>query len=233
MINIKQLRESPEKVRVALTRRDPAHLETLDRILRLDESRRELLAKVEQLKARRNKSSEEVARLKKSNEDASVLLAELRDLSGTIKNIDQEVRSVDAELQQTALQVPNLPLEELPDGGAEDYEVVKAWGEPSTHEFEARPHWELGEALGILDLPRGATISGSGFPLFVGMGGALVGESHAGRPHSRSWISGGCSTTARERRLGTGYGPAAGSREQYVRHEGRPIPRPDRRSAGD
>jgi seryl-tRNA synthetase len=173
MINIKQLRESPEKVRVALTRRDPAHLETLDRILRLDESRRELLAKVEQLKARRNKSSEEVARLKKSNEDASVLLAELRDLSGTIKNIDQEVRSVDAELQQTALQVPNLPLEELPDGGAEDYEVVKAWGEPSTHEFEARPHWELGEALGILDLPRGATISGSGFPLFVGMGARL------------------------------------------------------------
>jgi seryl-tRNA synthetase len=174
MINIKLLRESPDVVRVALARRDPKLADLLDRILRLDESRRGLLAKVEQLKASRNKSSEEVARLKKVKADASALLARLRDLSGTIKDLDQQVRSVDTELQQTALQVPNLPLEELPDGGADDYTVVKTWGEPSTHEFDARPHWELGESLGILDLPRGATITGSGFPLFVGMGARLV-----------------------------------------------------------
>ncbi len=173
MINIKLLRESPDVVRVALNRRDPALNEAVDKIAGLDAKRRELLGEVEQLKARRNKSSEEVARLKKEKADATGLLAELRDLSGTIKDLDQEVREVDAELQQTTLQVPNLPLEELPDGGADDFEIVKSWGEPSTLDFEARPHWELGESLGVLDLPRGAKISGSGFPVFVGHGARL------------------------------------------------------------
>ncbi len=173
MINIKLLRESPEVMRVALARRDPALFETLDKIARLDESRRELLGRVEQLKARRNKSSEEVARLKKQREDASTLLADLKELSGTIKELDQEIRSVDEELQEAILQVPNPPLDELPDGGADDFAFVKAWGEPTPLDFDPRPHWELGERLGILDLPRGASISGSGFPMFVGMGARL------------------------------------------------------------
>jgi len=174
MINIKKLRESPDTVRAALVRRDPAIADALERMLRLDESRREILAKVERLKADRNRSSEEVSKLKKEKADASELLATLRDLSGTIKELDQKVRSVEEELDSLALQVPNLPLDELPDGGAEDYRVVRSWGEPKSHDFDARPHWDLGESLGILDLPRGAKISGSGFPMFVGMGARLV-----------------------------------------------------------
>jgi len=174
MISIKLLRESPDIVRAALVRRDPAIAGVLDQLLRLDESRRVLLAKVERLKATRNKSSEEVARLKKEKVDASELLVELRDLSRTIKELDQEVRTVEEELDSILLQVPNLPLAELPDGGAEDYRIVRTWGEPTTLDFDARPHWDLGETLGILDLPRGATIAGSGFPLFVGMGARLV-----------------------------------------------------------
>jgi seryl-tRNA synthetase len=173
MINIRLLRESPDQMRAALARRDPALNESLDKILHLDETRRELLGRVEQLKARRNKSSEDVARLKKEKADATALLAELKELSSTIKDLDQEVRSVDEDLRQSVLQVPNLPLDDLPDGGPEDFEIVKTWGEPCNLDFEARPHWELGESLGILDLPRGATISGSGFPLFVGLGARL------------------------------------------------------------
>jgi seryl-tRNA synthetase len=174
MINIKKLRESPDTVRAALVRRDPAIADALEQMLRLDESRREILAKVERLKADRNRSSEEVSKLKKEKADASELLVTLRELSGTIKELDQKVRSVEEELDLLALQVPNLPLDELPDGGAEDYRVVRSWGEPESHDFDARPHWELGESLGILDLPRGAKISGSGFPMFVGMGARLV-----------------------------------------------------------
>lgn len=174
MINIKQLRESPDMVRAALRRRAPELEETVGQLLRLDERRRELLANVERLKARRNRSSEEVARLKRAHEDAGDLLVELKDLSGTIKELDQEVRSVEAELQGMVLQIPNLPLDELPDGGADDYRIERTWGEPVTLDFDARPHWELGETLGILDLPRGAMIAGSGFPLFVGMGARLV-----------------------------------------------------------
>jgi len=174
MINIKKLRESPDTVRAALVRRDPAIADALEQMLRLDESRREILAKVERLKGDRNRSSEEVSKLKKEKADASELLATLRELSGTIKELDQKVRSVEEELDSLALQVPNLPLDELPDGGAEDYRVVRSWGEPKSHDFDARPHWDLGESLGILDLPRGAKISGSGFPMFVGMGARLV-----------------------------------------------------------
>jgi len=174
MINIRQLRESPDFVRAALARRDPAIVPVLERLLGLDESRRELLAKVERLKATRNKSSEEVARLKKSKADSSALLVELRELSLEIKGLDQQVRSVDEQLEQLQLQVPNLPLPELPDGGPEDYRVLRTWGDPTSLDFDARPHWELGESLGILDLPKGAMIAGSGFPLFLGTGARLV-----------------------------------------------------------
>ena len=174
MINIKKLRESPDTVRAALVRRDPAIADALEQMLRLDESRREILAKVERLKADRNRSSEEVSKLKKEKADVSELLVTLRELSGTIKELDQKVRFVEEELDSLALQVPNLPLDELPDGGAEDYRIVRSWGEPKSHDFDSRPHWDLGESLGILDLPRGAKISGSGFPMFVGMGARLV-----------------------------------------------------------
>ncbi len=173
MINIKRLRESPDVVRAALVRRDPSIGADLERLLQLDETRREFLAKVERLKADRNRSSEEVARLKKEKADASALLAELRELSAEIKRIDQEVRSVDQELRQSALQIPNCPLEDLPDGGAEDFEIVRGWGVPETPGSAAKPHWEVGEDLGIIDLPRGASVTGSGFPLFVGMGARL------------------------------------------------------------
>jgi len=173
MINIKLIRESPDTVRAALQRRDSDLTASVDKILALDESRREILANVEKLKAERNRSSEEVARLKKAKEDASSLLSELRDLSTKIKEMDQEVRGIESDLKSLVLQIPNLPLENLPDGGADDFKIKKTWGEPAELGFEAKPHWELGESLRILDLPRGATVSGSGFPVFVGLGARL------------------------------------------------------------
>ena len=174
MIDIKQLRESPDAVRSALVRRDPDLESELDKLSGMDQRRRSLLTEVERLKADRNRSSENVAKLKKEKKDASELLAELKELSQRIKDIDKEVKEVEVELKSVLLHIPNLPLDELPDGGEDDYKVIRTWGEPAELDFEAKAHWDLGESLGILDLPSGAEITGSGFPLFLGGGARLI-----------------------------------------------------------
>ncbi len=174
MIDIKLLRECPDTVRAALARRDSGLLKRIDKLLVLDESRRSLLKQVEVKKAARNSSSEEVARLKKAQADATSLLRELKELSAEIKLLDAQLRSVEEELEAELLFIPNLPSDELPDGDESANKTVRSWGEPVELEFEPKPHWEIGENLGILDLARGALISGSGFPLFMQMGARLV-----------------------------------------------------------
>ncbi|MBI4502954.1 MAG: serine--tRNA ligase [Gemmatimonadetes bacterium] len=174
MIDIRLLRESPEQVRAAIARRGGQHGPLLDSIIQLDQRRRETLQKVEKLKAERNTASEVVARRKRAQEDAGGTLAGLRELSEEIKRLDDEERTLDAELHERLLQLPNLPLSEVPDGGAAANRVVRTWGEIPKLASPAKPHWELGEALGLFDLPRGAKITGSGFPLFTGPGARLV-----------------------------------------------------------
>lgn len=174
MIDLKLLREVPDQVRAALSRRHIPLNHTLDHVLELDRRRRALLTEAEQLKAERNRASEQVAQRKRSNEDTAPLLARLKTVSERIKALDEEVRDVDQQLEDRLLTVPNLPLDDLPDGDAADNQVLRRWGELPTFGFEPRPHWELGERLGLLDLPRGAKIAGSGFPLFVGWGARLV-----------------------------------------------------------
>jgi len=174
MIDIRLIRESPGAVRAALARRDQELAQRVDAIVEHDECRRNLLKRVERLKAERNRSSEEVARLKKKKADATALLADLKKLSDEIKDLDQQVRSSEAELETEMLLVPNIPSDELPDGDESANVTVRSWGSPVEADFAKKPHWEIGEELGILDLPRGALISGSGFPLFTGMGARLV-----------------------------------------------------------
>ena len=175
MIDIKRLRQDPDTVRAALRRRlDPAVDATIDRMLDLDRRRRELLVKVESLKAGRNAATEEVARRKKAGQPADDLLAELKASGEAVKALDAEVRQIDADLEAALLDVPNLPHAEAPDGDASGNAVVRTWGTAPAFDFTPRPHWELGETLGLLDLPRGAKISGSGFPVFTGRGARLV-----------------------------------------------------------
>jgi seryl-tRNA synthetase len=174
VIDIRLLRQDPEAVRAALARRrDPSLDAILDQLLSLDRRRRELLVKVETLKAERNTASEEVARLKKAKAPADELLVRLRQSGDEVKALDVEVRDTDAELERLLLLVPNLPLAEVPDGDAGGNRIIRQWGEPTRFDFPPKPHWDLGTALGLLDLPRGAKLSGSGFPLFTGMGARL------------------------------------------------------------
>ncbi len=175
MIDIRLLRQDPDAVRAALGRRgDPAVDAVADRLLAADRRRRELLVEVEGLKATRNAASEEVARRKKAGEPADDLLAELKASGERVKALDAEVREVDAALEADLLTVPNLPHPAVPDGDATANRLVREVGTAPAFGFTPRPHWELGERLGLFDLPRGAKISGSGFPVFTGMGARLV-----------------------------------------------------------
>ncbi|HEU4697956.1 MAG TPA: serine--tRNA ligase [Gemmatimonadales bacterium] len=175
MIDLKRLRQDPEGTRATLLRRgDPALGAAVDRLLDLDRRRRELLVRTETLKAERNAASEEVARLKKAKQPADDLLARLKASGEEVKALDAEVRALDAELDAELLDVPNLVLPEVPEGGPEANRVVRTWGEAPRFDFAPKPHWELGVQLGILDLPAGAKITGSGFPVFTGLGARLV-----------------------------------------------------------
>jgi seryl-tRNA synthetase len=175
VIDIKLLRQDAGALRAALARRlDPELLITLDELDRLDRRRRELLLEVEQLKAERNAASDEVARRKRAKEPADDLLATLKLSGEKVKLLDGETREVETALDALLLTVPNVPLPEVPDGDASKNVVLHEWGTRPTFSFTPRPHWEIGEALGLFDLPRGARITGSGFPLFTGRGARLV-----------------------------------------------------------
>lgn len=175
MIDVKRLRQDPEAVRSALRRRLDSTVDTMvTELAALDRRRREALVQAETLKASRNAASEEVARRKRSGTPADELLAELRGSSDRSKALEQDVRAIDEELDALLLRIPNLPHADVPDGDASANRVVRTWGEPRHFDFAPRPHWELGERLGLFDLARGARIAGSGFPLFTGTGARLV-----------------------------------------------------------
>jgi seryl-tRNA synthetase len=175
VIDVKRLRQDPEGSRAALARRLDAKVDAaVDRIIALDQRRRELLVRTEALKAQRNTQSDEVARRKKAGEDAAALLAGLKASGDEVKQLDVQVREVDAQLEATLLEVPNVPQPDVPDGDASQNRVLRTWGEPRRFDFTPKPHWELGAALGILDLPAGAAVTGSGFPVFKGAGARLV-----------------------------------------------------------
>jgi seryl-tRNA synthetase len=175
VIDLKRLRQDPDGSRASLLRRrDSSVGPLLDALLDLDRQRRELLVRVETLKAERNAATEEVARRKRAKEPADDLMARLKASGEEVKALDVRLREVEAALDQHALALPNFPADGLPEGDASANRVLRTWGEPPRFDFTPRPHWELGAALGILDLPAGAKIAGSGFPLYRGLGARLV-----------------------------------------------------------
>jgi seryl-tRNA synthetase len=146
----------------------------LDGFRGLDRERRDLITAAERLKAERNKASDEIARLKKSGQDASGLIAEMKRVSEEIKQDDERIAQLDERLREFLLTIPNLPHASVPVGAsAEDNVEVRRWGAPPKFDFPPRPHWEVGERAGILDLPRAAKIAGTRFALYRGAGARL------------------------------------------------------------
>ena len=173
MLDVRRLRHEPEAVREALAKRDPKLRSLVDRVLAADERRREAVGTVNELKAERNVATREIGRLKRSGEDAEALVARSKALGERIATLDDAVRGSEEEIRTTLLLIPNTPLDGVPAGGEEANAVCREWGDARDFPFEPLPHWELGERLGVLDLPRGAKISGSGFPVLVGSGARL------------------------------------------------------------
>ena len=162
-----------------MRRGDPGLAAILDDMLDLDRQRRDVLVRVESLKAERNAASDEVARRKRAKEPADDLMERLKVSGDEVKSLDGRLREIEAALDERALAVPNFPHDGSPDGDATANRVLRAWGTPPKLDFAPKPHWELGPALGLFDLPAGGKITGSGFPLFTGLG-AKLGRALAG-----------------------------------------------------
>jgi len=172
MLDLKLIRENREKVKEAI--QNKGENADLDLLFKRDEVRRQLLKEVENLKSVRNQTSERIAELKKDKKDASELIAKMKEVSNRISELDSELREVETELQEILLTIPNLPHPSAPIGDSEeDNVVVREWGEKPQFDFTPRPHWELGEMLNILDLPRAVKLAGSGFVMTIGQGALL------------------------------------------------------------
>ena len=175
MHDLKLLRENIAALRDGMRRR--GKLDTLgpliDRAEVLDRERRALLTQIEDKQAARNAASQDVARRKRAGEDAADVIARTRALGDEIAALQKSYDAQFAELERLQYEMPNIPLADVPEGGEEANVVIRSWGEPRSHDG-VRPHWEVGEQLGILDLPRGAKIAGSGFIVFRGRGARLV-----------------------------------------------------------
>ena len=146
----------------------------LDSFRVFDKERRELITATEQLKAQRNKANDEIARLKKGKQNADSLIAEMKQVSERIKQSDERITRLDAEQRELLLTIPNVPHSSVPIGsGAADNKQVRCWGTAPKFDFQPRPHWEVGERAGILDLETAAKITGARFAVYKGWGARL------------------------------------------------------------
>src|SRR5690348_4546847 len=149
----------------------PLHL---DAFRVLDAQRRELITSTEQLKAQRNKASDEIARLKKAKENADALIGEMKAVSEKIKEADERIAQLNATQSELMLTIPNVPHASVPAGASSaDNKEVRCWGTPPKFDFQPKPHWEVGERAGILDLETAAKMTGARFAVYKGWGARL------------------------------------------------------------
>ncbi|MGQ0640696.1 MAG: serine--tRNA ligase [Gemmatimonadaceae bacterium] len=176
MHDLRVFREHVAALREGMRRRSKLdqYGPSIDEGVALDQRRRAAIQAVEEKKAARNTNSQEVARRKKAGDEPPPgLIASGRTLGGEIAVLEEELTATEARLNELLLSIPNLILEDVPPGDEEHNKVLKSWGAPRPSEG-IKPHWEIGEALGIIDLMRGAKVSGSGFVFFRGLGARLV-----------------------------------------------------------
>ena len=171
MLDINLIRESPEKIRTALSKR----LLDVDftGLLGWDRERRELIARSDELKARRNKVSSEIPLMKKRGEDVSSLIQEMKQVSDTIKELDGSRGELDKNIREFLEVLPNIPADDVPAGGKENNEILREVGQKPKFDFEPKDHMELVTTLGLIDYKRGAKLGGSGFWVYQHRGAVL------------------------------------------------------------
>jgi seryl-tRNA synthetase len=173
MLDIKRIRENFEEVAEGLRRRG-ADLTLAETARDLDAKRRTIVTQADDLKTQRNARSKEIGSLKKSGQNTDAVQAEVRAIGDQIVALDDELRQTEESLEAAMLRIPNVPCKTIPTGpDASANRVVSSWGTTPTFTFKPLDHIELGEKLGLFDLPRGVKITGSGFPLLKGVGAKL------------------------------------------------------------
>ena len=171
MLDIRLLRDDPEGIAKRLKDRNPEI--DISEIIALDRRRLELIREVEDLKAERNRGSQEVGRLKKEGKDASALLERLGELAERIDAYERELKEIEPRINDLLARLPNLPHPSVPVGKKEEKVVVRAFGARPEFDFPVKHHLEIGEEKGILDFRRAAMIAGARFPMYIGMGEVL------------------------------------------------------------
>jgi seryl-tRNA synthetase len=172
MLDMQRIRENPDAIIQAVNnKKSPVEIATL---LSLDQKRKNIIQEVEQLKNVRNENSQEVARRKKEKVDAADLIESMKQVSDKIKDLDIEQKKIEDEMYAIQIKIPNVPHNTTPHGSSEkDNVVVSQWGTKPEFNFKPKDHSEIGTHLNIIDFPRGAKVSGAGFPVLKGMGALL------------------------------------------------------------
>lgn len=172
MLDIKLIRNDKENVKNGLKKRHGEF--PIDEIIKLDEERRTIITNVEAKKAEQNQVSKSVGQLKKEGKDLGPIFAKMKDLSNEIKEEDEKLRKLEAEIENKLLYIPNVPDESVPEGLDDSDNVeIRKFGEPRKFDFEPKAHWDLGVDLGILDFERASKVSGARFSIFKGLGAKL------------------------------------------------------------
>ncbi len=174
MLDIKFVRENPDKVKLAVRNRNTPMDEKIDEVLELDNKRREIIVEVEAKKANQNTVSKKIPMMKKNGEDVTDLLKEMKILSEEIGVLNTELSQVETKQREILLSIPNVPHESVPVGVDDSENVeIRKWGVPNKFDFEAKPHWEIGKNLKILDPERAAKVTGTRFHFYKGLGARL------------------------------------------------------------
>jgi seryl-tRNA synthetase len=173
MLNIKLIRENPEVVSEALKKRGE-DTSSLDKILEIENRRRDLLKDVEEMRQKRNSISQQIGRLKQEGQDASGVLAEAKKISDNMASSEESLRDLEIQVRDILLLIPNIPDESVPVGKDETENVEKrVWGDIRQFDFEPKNHWDIGEDLDILDFERAGKIAGARFVINKGGGARL------------------------------------------------------------
>jgi seryl-tRNA synthetase len=174
MLDLNFVRDNLTLVEEKLRQRGMNPAEVLKDFAAIDAKRRQAITAAETLQARRNRASEEIAKLKKAGQDATPQIHETKELREQIQDSEKKAAEEEARLRELLAAIPNLPSDSVPVGtSADDNVEARRWGTPPKFDFKPRPHWELGEELGVLDLERAAKLSGARFAVYWGLGARL------------------------------------------------------------
>jgi seryl-tRNA synthetase len=175
MLDLKKIRNNPEEVKKLLSNRgEDFDLSYIDKVVELDEKRRNILIEVEELKKNRNEASSKIAKMKKNGESIDHVLSDMKKLSDEIKEYDIKLGKIDEDIKYIMLRIPNIPNPQVPEGKSDaDNVEIRRWSEPTKFDFDPKPHWDIGVNLNILDFERAGKVTGSRFTFYKGLGARL------------------------------------------------------------